>query len=402
MFKPESGDAKTASSLLVKEVADALQARLQRIEAATATAPDTAEDAANTTSDADDLQVVSVLGAGNDSEIGTALQSGAAAAAAGAQAPLGVQAALLKASAKAARIARRSALVKAVIPDRVVRQVGTPCVDVIATIAGVSVTPLAVLRWPGCLSISTKLVWKGVTCGNEGVYIQWTSITAVDRRRSAVLDGGSLSINAVNATTKRRWFGGCGVPPTWAPTLPTVICRGSGQCTAGATPQVGILPRRSLVYGEVVPNGVARIEAYTTAAGVADPTAGQPVVVGVVDGGVDSTHPDLVYVSDTAWGTIPRRMQAASSCWHWASCKETGLAALPSMHCPICACTWKQCHMCAIVRHSTEWRVKFLPAQLTEKGKPATCSNMLEHGWPRFLHMQGNRRTIQAASLRTL
>jgi subtilisin family serine protease len=55
--------------------------------------------------------------------------------------------------------------------------------------------------------------------------------------------------------------------------------------------------------GEQVPAGVSRIEAVT-AAGVASTVGlpiGQQVVVGVIDSGVEATHPEITYAGGRSW-----------------------------------------------------------------------------------------------------
>lgn len=55
-----------------------------------------------------------------------------------------------------------------------------------------------------------------------------------------------------------------------------------------------------LAPGEQAPRGVVRIEAVTLA-GVDNINAGLAVTVGVMDSGIDSTHPDINYVGGTSW-----------------------------------------------------------------------------------------------------
>lgn len=64
-----------------------------------------------------------------------------------------------------------------------------------------------------------------------------------------------------------------------------------------------LLPRVAVEAGDSVPSGVQRIEA-ATAAGVAS-NAGLPVnmqvVVGIMDSGIDGTHPDINYAGGLSW-----------------------------------------------------------------------------------------------------
>lgn len=63
------------------------------------------------------------------------------------------------------------------------------------------------------------------------------------------------------------------------------------------------MPRTSVVSGEEVPAGIQRIEAATTS-GVVDVRrvpANRYMAVGVLDSGIDGTHPDLNYVGGLSW-----------------------------------------------------------------------------------------------------
>jgi hypothetical protein len=59
-----------------------------------------------------------------------------------------------------------------------------------------------------------------------------------------------------------------------------------------------------LAAGEQLPANIIRIQGGDQAAGVASnqglPVA-QQVVVGVVDSGIDGTHPDILYVGGRSW-----------------------------------------------------------------------------------------------------
>lgn len=290
---PSFEDARTAAAKLVQEVLTAMKARMvskEKQAAASTTVVAAVAAPATPAASNGEISVLDVLESAADSQ--------ATATAAAADTPHLMQIVLLQASATAARIARRSKLVKAVIPDRVVRQAGTPCAEVTQAVAGVTAPPSSLFRWPGCFIASTQIVWKGTICGADGAYIKWTTITAVNKSKRRSASACSLAVTSANATIATNWFGGCGVAPKYAPSLPTAICRGTGKCQDGLTPTMGTLQRSPLSYGEAVPNGIARIEAYTKAAGIPNITSSaQRVVVGVVDGGVDRTHPDINYVS---------------------------------------------------------------------------------------------------------
>eukprot|EP00882_Tetradesmus_deserticola_P022422 GHRQ01024327.1.p2 GENE.GHRQ01024327.1~~GHRQ01024327.1.p2 ORF type:complete len:224 (+),score=43.68 GHRQ01024327.1:494-1165(+) len=103
-----------------------------------------------------------------------------------------------------------------------------------------------------------------------------------------------------------------GNSPTFARSLPNRICTATGGNPAAGgsrtTPSSlrPVLPRTPVAASEQIPAGIARIEAANAAAGVFN-TAGLPasqqVAVGVVDSGVDGTHPDLNLVGGKSWVT---------------------------------------------------------------------------------------------------
>jgi subtilisin family serine protease len=64
-----------------------------------------------------------------------------------------------------------------------------------------------------------------------------------------------------------------------------------------------LLPRVPISAGDAAPSGLQRIESVT-ADGVVNTEglpAGQQVLVGVIDSGVDATHPDINYVGGQSW-----------------------------------------------------------------------------------------------------
>jgi hypothetical protein len=81
-------------------------------------------------------------------------------------------------------------------------------------------TPAFTLRWAGCLTPSTTLVWYGERCGADFSLIQWTGVYAIDKA------SGQLVPNCHSHYTDPQYrpgtpfgnavFGGCGVAPTSA------------------------------------------------------------------------------------------------------------------------------------------------------------------------------------------
>eukprot|EP00775_Hariotina_reticulata_P007727 gene7727-7926_t len=119
-----------------------------------------------------------------------------------------------------------------------------------------------------CINPSTRLIWLGRRCGR-------------------LLDKTNANV-----------FGSCGVPPTLPLYLPTVACR-TLQPPPPSLPFA--LPRSSVADGENVPQNLYQIEAVASDVLVdAESLQGslsekQQVVVGVLDSGVDSGHPDIRY-----------------------------------------------------------------------------------------------------------
>ncbi|KIZ01941.1 peptidase S8 and S53 subtilisin kexinsedolisin [Monoraphidium neglectum] len=98
-------------------------------------------------------------------------------------------------------------------------------------------TPAFTLRWAGCLTPSTTLVWYGERCGADFSLIQWTGVYAIDKA------SGQLVPNCHSHYTDPQYrpgtpfgnavFGGCGVAPTSA-SLPTKVCSDPSPCISTA------------------------------------------------------------------------------------------------------------------------------------------------------------------------
>jgi subtilisin len=262
--------------------------------------------------------------------IGTGGDSAAMAAAAG-PAAAGIQAAVLAAPEEALPHLRASIMVKAAFRDLPVRAQQTSCVMLRDLSAGVSAVPSSSFRWQGCLTANARLVWTGVACPTNAGRISYNQVRAVNRytNRPIMLNGKPcmLSPNSTLPAWTRQRFGGCGIAPTYAPSLPTRLCSQTGGDTPSSSPTPSasppppspspstsppppertgpVLPRDPLQPGETPPNGVKRIEAVI--GDTVDRTSGLPVaqqvVVGIVDSGIDSTHADLNYEGGASWVT---------------------------------------------------------------------------------------------------
>jgi hypothetical protein len=189
-----------------------------------------------------------------------------------------------------------------------------------------------------------RLRYSGVRCGPDSAFVQW---------RSATGPGGCVVQNPVPASATslsqlrqtlnpagsgldrfQRFandiFGSCGVPPGRAAPAPTgVLCAQNpppdtkpqpspqnpdpqtldpspspSPIPAGFVGYSGArLPHVAVAAGEQIPAGVLRIEAATPegVSNTAGLPTGQQVVVGVVDSGVDASHPEITYAGGRSW-----------------------------------------------------------------------------------------------------
>ncbi|KAF8058906.1 Subtilisin BL [Scenedesmus sp. PABB004] len=333
---PDAGEPADVAGQLSAHVAKALSQPLRGVAAAAAGAG------------AGAFELVSTLGGAPASGA-----RGAAAAGAG-RGVAAVRGLVVRARPAAVAALRGSSLVSAVFPDRVVasQQIGRGtaalgCVDAAALAAGVSAPASPRLKWAGCYAAATtKLVWVGRPCG-DGSQVEYTEMRAVDSTSNAVLSAAGRACVALPepkraALTKQR-FGACGVAPLHAPSLPTRVCTATGGGSSSssssradtapvaspapvevpssspvavpspspspveaASPSPApasspALPRVPVTAGESVAAGVTRIEAVTPAGAVDGASSGRVVVVGIVDSGVDGTHPDLNLVGGTSF-----------------------------------------------------------------------------------------------------
>lgn len=284
-----------------------------------------------------DEQVSLVRSLGN----GSAGPAAAATAAMGGSNRSGLRSVVLNAPETAIAHLKAHRLVKTVLHDRVVVHQAISCVEARYLATGLTATPSASFKWPECMQPSAKLLWFGKACSSSKVL--YTEVRAVNWKTGAVLrtKSGSqciLAANAAKATWNKQRFGSCGTAPMYAKTLPTQTCSATGGNPTGGNPNSGaatspapstsngggsgsgntagtptqvlpptVLPRIPLAAGERIPtSGIARIEAASAAGGVfktAGLPTGQQVVVGLVDSGVDGSHPDLNLVGGAAWVT---------------------------------------------------------------------------------------------------
>lgn len=255
-----------------------------------------------------------VIGGGSDGPT-------AAGATGSARAPI-VKAAVLHASPSAVAHIAASSLVKAVMPD-LPTQAAAParsgCVAPASVGKRVVAKPAASFKWPGCLTAATQLAWVGQACG--GGRLQYIMLYAVLRASDKVASSNGtrcvLRRDPARATWTSQRFGSCGRAPSMAPSLPLAVCTtggGASDFTAGGasngtsagngssvinsnttgdpSSDAPVLPRALLAPGESVPPGLTRIGAVT-ARGVVNATAAGDLVVGVMDSGIDCSHPDI-------------------------------------------------------------------------------------------------------------
>lgn len=173
---------------------------------------------------------------------------------------------------------------------------------------------------------SHELSYSGGSCGPNNSLIRWTAATTPRGcRLRPRAEGSAAHAQLANVRFNQAIFGSCGVPPGNATAaIPIDICTEAPVPDTGDSPSPtnqppspaapGIEPPTSppqtpsgaqvpLAPNERVPSGVSRIGAATSG-GVLN-TLGRPVadqvVVGVVDSGVDGTHPDINVIGGKSW-----------------------------------------------------------------------------------------------------
>ncbi|WIA10053.1 hypothetical protein OEZ85_010263 [Tetradesmus obliquus] len=339
-FTQEAGHAAIAAAMLVEEVQAALQQQQQQRQqqqqqaaSALSTASAVDERAAAASSEAEPgaagsaagagIQLLKTIGQDPAAEVPGAFGSNNSTPVP-AEPPARMQAAVVTASPEAMQFVKASPLVKAVIQDQVIIAQPMGCVEQQFVGSGVSAVPRSTFSWPACYTSRSRLIWRGITCG-DGSMTFWTQIQAVDRvSGSLLLDAQRrpcILYRSIDRTYNLQNFGACGTAPMVAPGVPARICSATGGGGGGGSggggsgggggvgnsPGTGQLLRKvPVVSGETVPDGVRRIEAVT-AAGIADTTTGVDVTVGVMDSGVDATHPDLNYVGGTTWSAASKK-----------------------------------------------------------------------------------------------
>ncbi|WIA31713.1 hypothetical protein OEZ86_002589 [Tetradesmus obliquus] len=328
-------DAAAAGEVLVSEVQAAMEAAAPSVSNGVVTA------AAH---QASAFKVLRTLGSADAAEpaAGVAAAAAAGPAAAGAAAAPRPRSLLVSAPDSAIEFMKASSVVKAVVKDRVVASQQTACVERSYLQKGITATPLPSFKWAGCMTPRSKLIWRASAC--SGGKISYIEIRSVDRETNAPIMNNrapcvlSLSGSAsLGATFVRQRFGACGQAPSLARTLPTRICSATGGNpgaggssgttnpnsggaggTGATTGNPGTPPttthggggpsgftqaRVPLTSGDQIPSGVGRIEAGSAAAvfSIAGVPADRQVVVGVVDSGIDGTHPDLNVIGGSSW-----------------------------------------------------------------------------------------------------
>ncbi|WIA36981.1 hypothetical protein OEZ86_008218 [Tetradesmus obliquus] len=111
---------------------------------------------------------------------------------------------------------------------------------------------------------------------------------------AAAAAGGTLPVRVCGPTSRVGTAAGGGAAGAAGGAAGSVGGNTAGGAAAGG------LPRVPVAANEQVPAGVQLIGAVSSA-GVANMAAGKPLVVAVVDSGVDSSHPDINYVGGKAF-----------------------------------------------------------------------------------------------------
>lgn len=82
------------------------------------------------------------------------------------------------------------------------------------------IKPPATLRWDGCLTPDTDLIWFGERCGPDYQSIQWTGVFAVFKRDGRPVPNCYTDYSNPQYRPGTAWgnavFGSCGVAPTSA------------------------------------------------------------------------------------------------------------------------------------------------------------------------------------------
>ncbi|GBF88063.1 peptidase S8 [Raphidocelis subcapitata] len=164
----------------------------------------------------------------------------------------------------------------------------------------------------------SKVQYRGSRCGPKGSLVQWHRYTVTGDAGSASCGRSTGRAKAAGAGPEEpepllanaEAVGACGVPPMIYKDLPTEVCaKGSGERPtneAGEAPAEALLnlpkPEQPVATEplrpkEELPWGIPRIEA----ASGGQVTAPLPLVVGVIDTGIDEGHPDLVVAGGKSW-----------------------------------------------------------------------------------------------------
>ena len=165
-----------------------------------------------------------------------------------------------------------------------------------------------------------RVVYRGARCGPRGALVQWARFTVggaagptCGRRGAGAAAGAAGRPRRTNGGAgaapgsdagglavfeDARMVGACGVPPIAHPELAVEVCaRGHATTPTGLPRPATPLATEPVAAGDELPWGVPRIEAALGGA-VTKPL---PVVVGVLDTGVDEGHPDLNVAGGKSW-----------------------------------------------------------------------------------------------------